>query len=235
LTEWRHSIELAPGEVTPGRLDARAAAASKVPLPQSLAGKRCLDAGTGDGFWAFEMERRGAAEVVAIDTGDRTAFDAAHAALRSTVERQELAVGDLDPTRLGHFDVVFAGSLLRRQRDPVLALERLRSVCAGTAVIVDTVELLPSLRFPRTPVARLDGPESRGWWQPNRAALLRMIQSAGFAIDDATRISFVPAGEGQPRRRRRALPRKLGSAQGREQILAALLGAPHVAVRATPA
>ena len=36
-------------------------------LPASLAGKTALDVGTADGFWAFEMERRGAARVVAID------------------------------------------------------------------------------------------------------------------------------------------------------------------------
>jgi len=35
--------------------------------PTSLEGKTALDAGTGDGFFAFEMERRGAERVVAID------------------------------------------------------------------------------------------------------------------------------------------------------------------------
>ena len=51
MTEWYHSIELAPGEVTPGCFDTRAVA-GKVPLPANLAGKRCLDVGTRDGFWA---------------------------------------------------------------------------------------------------------------------------------------------------------------------------------------
>ena len=43
--------------------------------PQSLRGKRCLDVGTYDGFWAFEMERRGAAEVVAVDVLDHARWD----------------------------------------------------------------------------------------------------------------------------------------------------------------
>ena len=37
-------------------------------LPRDLRGRRALDIGTFDGFWAFELERRGA-EVVAIDLG----------------------------------------------------------------------------------------------------------------------------------------------------------------------
>jgi tRNA (mo5U34)-methyltransferase len=38
-----------------------------VQIPSRLNGKRVLDIGTYDGFCAFECERRGAAEVVAID------------------------------------------------------------------------------------------------------------------------------------------------------------------------
>jgi tRNA (mo5U34)-methyltransferase len=262
LTEWYHSIELAPGEVTPGWFDTRGAAA-KVPLPARLDGKRCLDVGTWDGFWAFEMERRGAGEVVAIDIDDPDQWDwpprerlepdrlalqvlaavkgrgegfrIAHERLGSKVERQTLSVYDLDPTKLGHFDVVFLGSLLLHLRDPVLALERIRSVCAGVAVIADTVELLPSLRYPRKPVARLAALDRPWWWQPNRAALLRMIQSAGFTIDEATHIYFIPTGKGHPKAPLRSLPRKLTTPQGREELIVAIKGVPHVAVRARPA
>src|SRR4051812_33467824 len=123
-------MELPGGTVTPGYFDTRRAA-SIVPLPSSLRGKRCLDVGTYDGFWAFEMERRGAAEVVAIDVldhrrwdwpGDTTraavdaiggpkaqsiaAFDHARDALGSQVERRDLSVYDLSPERVGEFDVV---------------------------------------------------------------------------------------------------------------------------------
>lgn len=63
---WYHTIDLGGGVVTPGFIDNR----ESVPLfglPDDLTGKRCLDIGTYDGFWAFEMERRGASEVVGID------------------------------------------------------------------------------------------------------------------------------------------------------------------------
>lgn len=61
---WYHTIELAPGIATPGQVDMREAAARA--LPADLSGRRALDVGTFDGFWAYEMERRGA-DVVAID------------------------------------------------------------------------------------------------------------------------------------------------------------------------
>src|SRR5579884_3604587 len=72
--QWYHTLELAPGLVTPGWLDHRPIV-RKVPLPQRLNGLRCLDVGTFNGFWAFEMERRGAREVIAIDIDDPLEYD----------------------------------------------------------------------------------------------------------------------------------------------------------------
>ena len=71
--DWYHTLELAPGVVTPGWFDLRPVA-PRLPWPD-LTGKRCLDVGTFDGFWAFEMERRGAAEVVAADILDPLQWD----------------------------------------------------------------------------------------------------------------------------------------------------------------
>ena len=64
--------------------------ASRV-LPESLAGVRALDIGTFDGFWAFEMERRGA-EVVAIDI-ERVGQAQLPPSNRSRLERE--ALGEL--------------------------------------------------------------------------------------------------------------------------------------------
>jgi len=61
---WFHSIELAPGFVTPGRTDTRAQV-ERLHLPASLAGKTVLDVGAWDGYFSFEAERRGAERVVA--------------------------------------------------------------------------------------------------------------------------------------------------------------------------
>src|ERR687887_372295 len=70
---WYHTIELAPGVVTPGWFDLRPIV-KRMPWPD-VAGRRCLDVGTYDGFLAFELERRGAAEVVAVDIDDHSSWD----------------------------------------------------------------------------------------------------------------------------------------------------------------
>ena len=156
--DWYHTIDLAPGVVTAGHFDTRPTVAH-VPLPASLEGKRCLDVGTWDGFWAFELERRGAASVTAIDIEDPRRWDwppqafagaageerlaylesfkskgagfaLAKEALGSDVERRDVSVYDLDPAEHGPFDFAFLGSLLLHLRDPVRALDRIRGVLA---------------------------------------------------------------------------------------------------------
>jgi tRNA (mo5U34)-methyltransferase len=66
--EWYHSIELAPGIVTPGRapLEHWEWSSSALQLPD-LHGKSVLDIGAYDGFFSFAAERLGAARVVALD------------------------------------------------------------------------------------------------------------------------------------------------------------------------
>src|SRR5688572_32085383 len=70
---WYHTIDVVPGATTKGWFDLRHAL-SLLPWPD-VRGKRCLDIGTWDGFYAFELERRGAAEVVAVDIPDLASLD----------------------------------------------------------------------------------------------------------------------------------------------------------------
>src|SRR4051812_10669487 len=117
--DWYHTIELAPGLETPGYFDLREVA-SEV-LPASLSGARCLDVATFDGFWALELEKRGASEVMAIDildprqwdwpvgsddaalaaVGERKGagegFELVMEALGKQIERREMSVYELDP------------------------------------------------------------------------------------------------------------------------------------------
>ena len=62
IRHWYHRIEIKPGIVTPGINDATVTLAM-LDLPDDATGLRVLDVGTRDGFFAFELERRGA-EVV---------------------------------------------------------------------------------------------------------------------------------------------------------------------------
>jgi tRNA (mo5U34)-methyltransferase len=260
--DWYHTIELAPGVVTNGHFDTRPTVA-KVPLPASLSGMRCLDVGTWDGFWAFEMERRGAASVIAIDIEDpqrwdwppqaefgpaadlrlqylrefksgSASFALAKQALNSKVERVDCSIYDLDPEVHGKFDFVFLGSLLLHLRDPIRALDRVRGVCGGEAVFAESIELISSLVRPRTATARLEGMDQSWWWQPNAAGFRRMVRSAGFEILEQTGIYFLPIGGSHPKPPLSQAWRSIWDAAGREKLVTRVKGIPHTAVRVRP-
>lgn len=71
---WYHTIDLGNGIVTPGFIDNRDTR-HLFGLPEDMTRMRCLDIGTYDGFWAFEMERRGASEVIGIDVDSPVDYD----------------------------------------------------------------------------------------------------------------------------------------------------------------
>src|SRR5262249_40197044 len=141
VVDWWHAIDLPDGSVTPGGWDLRETAQA-VPWPD-LTGKRCLDVGTADGFWAFEMERRGAGDVLATHLPSpfqeraRARFEHARDLLGSSARYEERGVFELE----GEFDVIFAGYVLQMLRDPVGALEAMRRVCRGHLVLLETVSL----------------------------------------------------------------------------------------------
>jgi tRNA (mo5U34)-methyltransferase len=253
--EWYHTIELAPGVETPGWHDTRPIV-GEVPFPASLEGKRCLDVGTFDGFWAFEMERRGAAEVVAIDVNDPDAwdwplgsrpdvveqigrrkaggrgFEIVHRELRSSVQRLERSVYDIEEADAGRFDLIYLGSLLVHLREPVRALERLRAICDGELIVVDGIDLPLSLLLPNLPVATLDGRGRPWWWYPNQAGLARMIDVGGFELLQQPRRIYMPPGRGQPLPSFH--PRLLRTREGRQSLVIARRGDPHAVARARP-
>jgi tRNA (mo5U34)-methyltransferase len=195
---WYHSIDLGNGVVTPGMFDHKPIL-DRYPLPDDLSGLRCLDVATMDGFWAFEMERRGAASVTALDLEDPNALDWPYSlrghdksldetkgerfelvrnALGSSVERVLMSAYDLSPD-LGTFDFVFCGDLLLHLKDPITPVENIRSVCTGSAVIVNVIK---KFRFQdKRPLAELDGIENFEWWVTNLEGLVRIVKAAGFS------------------------------------------------------
>lgn len=186
---WWHRIDLGRGIVTPGTDDSPRKLAG-LGMPTDLRGKRVLDIGAWDGFFSFEAERRGAARVVAVDaswTGPdggptKYGFNLAHRALESRVESLHLSVHDLDPASLGTFDLVLFLGVLYHVRDPLGALERVRAVTSGLAIIETETDMLwkrrPALGF--YPGAELNG-DSTNWFGPNIPALLGMAAAAGFS------------------------------------------------------
>jgi tRNA (mo5U34)-methyltransferase len=208
--DWYHTIQLGHGVVTPGLVDYRPHIDCYA-LPESLAGMRALDVGTFDGFWAFEMERRGADEVVALDTGHlldidggkssrdwSAGFSLAHEILRSRVRRDICDLSDLAPERFGKFDLVLISDLLNHIRDPQLALERVWSVCRGMVVVAERYD--PTLdAFGDRALARYAASEHRGtWWVANTATLRTMMELAGFAPTIPLSRFVLSPSDGQP-------------------------------------
>jgi SAM-dependent methyltransferase len=222
-----------------------------------MRGLRALDVGTFEGFWAMQMEQRGA-EVAAIDILDPRAwdwpvgseqqaldalenrkqagsgFELVTAELGSRVTRSELSVYDLDVDVVGDFDFIYVGSLLLHLRDPVGALERVRSVLrpGGQLLLVDAIDVELSALHPRRPVAHLDGDGRPWWWRANLAGIGRMVQAAGFDVVSGPTRVYMPMGRGhEPLARvgRRALRQT----EGRRQLVMRLRGGdPHAAVLA---
>ena len=122
-------------------------------------------------------------------------FDVARRLLSSNVRRERMTVYDLDPERLGRFDVVTCGSLLLHLRDPLRALEAIRSVCQGQFLSIEYVDVPLSLRHPRKPVARLEGMHERlHWTVPNVAGRRQMLVASGFEIERESKV--IPIGFG---------------------------------------
>lgn len=218
---WYQSMRLPGGIVTPGNFDTLAEL-ERVPFPASLEGKRCLDIGTADGFWAFEMERRGAEEVVAIDLRDparydwpgaprseqemrrvmgpelarHRGFDIARAALGSDVQWRELSVYDLRPELVGEFDFAFMGSLLLHLRDPVAAIAAAAGVVRGELLSVDAVSPLLTALHPRQPIARFEAPGWPMWWALNLAAYRRLFPAGGMELSASGHPFFLRTGPG---------------------------------------
>ncbi len=203
---WYHTIELPDGIVTPGLFDLRPYV-GRYGLPDDLSGARVLDVGAQDGFWSFELERRGAS-VTALDLddpadldwpprlrpggvareeggfplADGSAFGIAHKALGSSVERTTVSIYDATPETLGGtFDLVFSGSILIHLRDPALALERMAGLCDGRLVIAEEysrrLEWIPGGAFAEF---RGESPWMT-WWIPTSRAWVSLVRAAGFA------------------------------------------------------
>lgn len=223
---WYHKLDLGNGLSTQGMWDLRQIA-ERLPWPD-VAGKRCLDVGTFDGFYAFELERRGAAEVVAVDIPSWAdadlswdmrdevpwqrrfegtswrhggGFSIARDALESDVDWRPVNIYDLSPDSVGTFDVVTCGSLMLHLRDPIRALEAVRSVCDGVFMSVEAIDAWLTLVCRRLPVARFrgQGPLSQ-WWNVNSAGHTAWLESAGFKILARSKPFVVPRTHGELQR-----------------------------------
>jgi tRNA (mo5U34)-methyltransferase len=203
---WYHKIQLPYGLVTPGWAPIEPSAYR---VPESLDGKRVLDVGSWDGYWAFEALKRGAREVVAIDDfsdylgnlDTRTrkeweTFDLCRCALgysENVCRRIEMSVYDVSEERLGRFDTVFFFGVLYHLRHPLLALDKISAICkeelyVESAILDDFSPYRGGLGqgYPGSHMVmefypgKEYGDNETNWWAPTLLCMIKMIQASGF-------------------------------------------------------
>lgn len=188
---WFHRIELAPGIITPGWSDPQKEKLPYFGLPDDMTGMRVLDIGTAEGFFAFEAERRGAKEVVAIDSFPDSVrrFNIGRAAFNSNATAFLCNVYDLSRKSFGTFDLVLFFGVLYHLRHPLLALEKIFEVCTGTLLMQTATYEIPGNED--IPLAKFNP----GWmasgkqgelkdptifWLPNNMGVKMMVEAMEF-------------------------------------------------------
>ena len=162
---WYHTIDLGHGVATPGFIDNRPTV-HLFGIPQDLTGKRCLDIGTYDGFWAFEMERRGASEVIGIDVDSPADHDlplplkkrAIEEQRRGDVDLRDAWTEEMSAARLqwpGEGFRVAAGILGSRARRRALDVYDLAPESFGMFDLVLISQLLLRMRDPQTVIENM--------------------------------------------------------------------------------
>jgi tRNA (mo5U34)-methyltransferase len=184
---WYHSIELPDGGVIEGHqsIEQLRRRVRMFPIPEDLTGKRVLDIGAWDGWFSFEMERRGA-EVMALDSAKNTRLLEARRLLGSRIDYRIGDICRLTWRELGKFDIVLFLGVLYHVKHPVMALENVCGLtrdmaCIESFVTDEDVSAIPLMEFYETTELRgqLDN-----WVGPNASCLMAFCRTAGFARVD---------------------------------------------------
>ena len=167
-------------------------------LPQNLSGKSVIDVGCNAGFYSVEMKRRGAARVLGIDAQQNLIRQAEFVrdVLNLEIDYRRMSVYDLDPRRLGQFDVTLALGLIYHCKHLVLALEKLFTI-TRELLILET-EIYPPEKTPESFRYELGGSEATlhtlayiqnppdakeaiyNWFLPGVEALSALLRNVGF-------------------------------------------------------
>jgi tRNA (mo5U34)-methyltransferase len=158
-------------------------------LPDDLTGKSVLDIGCNAGFYSIEMKRRGAAEVLGIDTDERYLAQARFAADMlgyDGIGFEKLSVYDVGA--LGRrFDLVIFMGVLYHLRHPLLALDLIREHVAGDLLLFQTMQRGVAFDNPAYPrmhfIERKYANDWTNWWAPNAACSQAMLRAAGFHVE----------------------------------------------------
>lgn len=213
IQSWYHRIDLGDGVETPGHF--RMSDYLKYyNFPERMDGMRVLDVGASTGFFAYEFERRGAAEVVAVELPSWEAHDWTpryRAELAAKTEHEKKTVDR--EVMFDGFTVVGEGYGSTRTKRIWKAIYDLRAAELGTFDLVFSGAMLMHVRDPilgiqrmrecckpsgrlivsistammdsKDPVARFAGEWNQcNWWQMSPAALDSILTCCDFTHID---------------------------------------------------
>jgi tRNA (mo5U34)-methyltransferase len=193
-----HSFRLPDGRILPGanNLEVEEQRVASFGLPERLDGKSVLDIGPWDGYFTFEMERRGA-KVTAIDYVDLDTFRALQEAFNSTARYLRMDVSELSVERVGMFDIVLCLGVLYHLRYPIEGLEKICAVTSDVCIVDTFVSNGPQWSAgerPSLPYAEFYeraelGGQVDNWWGPSVDAVAAWIRAAGFARAELLSVS----------------------------------------------
>jgi len=186
---WHHQIDFGNGIISPGNtkipvLNAQA----NVYFKHGVLGKTVLDVGCWDGFNSFEAKKRGAARVLATDHfawsnqcwGKRESFELARSNISPEVEVLDIDLPELNPDRVGQFDLVLFAGVFYHLRHPLLVLERIASLATECLIVETHLDALDEQRpamifYPGGELAN----DPTNWWGPNPKCVEAMMRDVG--------------------------------------------------------
>lgn len=110
---WYHKVDLGGGIFTHGTYNMNDYL-KYFPMPYNLTGKTAIELGAAEGFFSFEMEKRGA-EVIAVDLFDNSIehMKFLKKLFGYKTEIMKLDILESDLTQLGKFDYVWAANIMQ--------------------------------------------------------------------------------------------------------------------------
>jgi len=189
---WFHSIDLPHGVVTPDQGSrAHIKEAADLYFAMGIEGRSVLDVGAWDGAFTFEAERRGAADILAVDdlawrpatwTSGKAGFDLCHAALSSSVRSLRLDLPQVTLENVGQFDVVLYNGIFYHVLDPIRDLIEMSQI---TRHVLTVETYIDNIDYPRPVMNFFPGEKMppglpQNGWGPNSLLMHALLAKLGF-------------------------------------------------------